>query len=346
MTCTTTPPAALDAGGRGRRASSASGCSPISGCATRPTGSHALKGGYPTALHRLGDRLQGAVQLPLAHGHAGERATTTRSPTASGCARRSSAASTSAGSSRSVLAAHRAAASASASSRDGPRPRTRPRRSSSSSRPTSGPESIPSSSISSSPRTGGARRVRRARRAPRRQLARQRRHGSRSPPAACARRGSRAGRRPTAAVTSSSTGSRRAHVAVHVPPRQRALVHEEAEPQVVLRERGEEVARARCWRACAARGRELISRAHAVVAPEEHPALVGDRARRRLAGVVQQRAEPQRLAARQLVGKRARELARDSLGGVAEAPPRGRAVASTTSCSSTSSVWPHTSRWW
>ena len=67
----------------------------------------ALKAGLSVRVPRLGDRLQGAVQLPLAHRHARTTSTTTRSPTASACARRSSGASTSAGSASAFRSAAR-----------------------------------------------------------------------------------------------------------------------------------------------------------------------------------------------------------------------------------------------
>ena len=104
----------------------------------------------------------------------------------------------------------------------------------------------------------------------------------------------------------------RTHVAVHVPAIQRALVHEEAEAQMMLRQRRGVVGQ----RGAAVQPPHDVARhagADAVVTPEQHPALRGDGPRGRLAGVVQQRSQAQGLPARELVRQRTVQLRADAL---------------------------------
>ena len=261
-------------------------------------GLHRAQAGLPVRVPRLGDRLQGALELPLAHRHAGERrlrhVRRRRAPVRGNraAARRALAASASADRSR--------RASASASSRV----RTSPAKAASSTAragaPPRGPARAPA------PRSG--RRRARAR-------ADGRRCATRAPRGPARARASRwlstrlvararaAGREPVGHGQHRHLDLdrlARAHVPVHVPARQRLLVHEEPEVQVVLRQRGDEVRERGARVHAPAEGARQVG-AHAVVTPEEHAALVGDRARRRLAGVVEQGAEPQRLPAGELV---------------------------------------------
>ena len=277
--------------------------------------------GLPVRVPRLGHRLQGAGQLPLAHRHARRTSTTGRSRTRVRlCEARRQAprrALARAASARFRATLERLLA------RARPRPRTPPPRRCSSSRPTSGPGSIPSSAISSSPRTGGAGGWARHASA----SAASSRASSRCASTASVRVRSPAGREPV--------GDRqhrhleldrlaRAHVAVHVPARQRPLVHEEAEPQVMLRQRGDVVGQ----RGARVQPPDHVARhagADAVVAPEQHAALGVDRPRRRLAGVVQQRSEAQRLPARELVRQRARAARRRCAPRARRTRPPGRA---------------------
>ena len=150
--------------------------------------------GLPVRVPRLGHRLQGAVQLPLAHRHGRERRLRHARGRRAAVRGRSSGASTSAG----WTSERRARATSSASSRVRASPANAASSTISSSRPTSGPGSIPSSAINSSPRTGGDGGLV----PPRERLARPARAPAPGapppPPCAFAGRGSPAGRRPTA----------------------------------------------------------------------------------------------------------------------------------------------------
>ena len=135
---------------------------------------------------------------------------------------------------------------------------------------------------------------------------------------------------------------RRPQVLVDPARRQRRLVDQEAEAQVVqgqvLEVAGEGAARAQPG---AERADDLG--AVAVVA-EEGDVAVPLGPRRRLADVVQERAEAQRGGAAHLVGER---LGEQRPAPPARSPPKRSSSASTSSvCSSTAIVWPWTSRWW
>ena len=99
-------------------------------------------------------------------------------------------------------------------------------------------------------------------------------------------------------------------VAVDLAAVERALVDEEAEHEVVAGQGARRSAPGA--RSCAGAGRasRTISLAQAVVAHEGDAPVGADLARGGLADVVQQRAEAQRLAARELVGERLAEHAR------------------------------------
>ena len=120
---------------------------------------------------------------------------------------------------------------------------------------------------------------------------------------------------------------------------ERALVDEEPEAQVMARER-RDVALQALGGAQARERRRGRARAPATSWPMNVDAALGRLgARARLGGVVQQRAEAQRLAPRQVVGERLGQQRRDRRLGVARpAPARGRARARSRA-SSTASVW-------
>ena len=118
---------------------------------------------------------------------------------------------------------------------------------------------------------------------------------------------------------------------------------EEAEHEVVAGEPVEEAAEA------LARAQAAAELAHHLLAepswPDEgHAAVRAHAARGRLADVVQQRAEAERLAARELVRQRLREHRAQPRRQLAE--HRLQPPSSSIWRASTSSVWPYTSRWW
>ena len=132
-------------------------------------------------------------------------------------------------------------------------------------------------------------------------------------------------------VTSTSTGRRSLEVAVDGAPVERALVDQEAEHEVVAGHGLEEAAQA------LARPEPAADRAHhllaePVVPHEGHAAVLANVVGGGLADVVEQRAESERLAARELV----RERLVQHLAQLAGWPSRSSSI----SRSSTSSVCP------
>ncbi len=105
-------------------------------------------------------------------------------------------------------------------------------------------------------------------------------------------------------------GIGRLQIAVQRAPRERHIMDEEAEPQVVARERGDV-----CLELLAATqsGQDLARQAGAlaVVAEERRRAVFAAAERRGLGDVVQQRAEAQREAAVDLVAERLCQQRRD-----------------------------------
>ena len=126
---------------------------------------------------------------------------------------------------------------------------------------------------------------------------------------------------------------------------QRALVDEEAEAQVMQRERRDVRAQALAG-AQAAEDRPGHRGALAVVAREADPALPHVGPRDGLGDVVQQRAPAQRAAARQPVRERLAEQLADAGGALGAEHRRRVALRARSSRSSTASVCPWTSRWW
>ena len=140
-------------------------------------------------------------------------------------------------------------------------------------------------------------------------------------------------------VTSTSTGLVRSQVAVDRPPVERPLVHEEAEHEMVAGEALEEPAQALARAQAPADGSRTIRSPERVVADERDASVRAHAAGGRLADVVQQRAEAERLAAGELVGQRLASTA-------AQGVPDGLERLELDLAPSTSIVCPYTSRWW
>ena len=174
-----------------------------------------------------------------------------------------------------------------------PRRRKRPTRAPPAARPSSGPGGISSSRASSSPGSG-------ARGGP---SARQRSAAaitSRASSRCAAIHSSWPGRRGGHAIGAREHGDLHLHrlaaaqVVVHGARRQRALVHEEPEPQVLAGEPAHERAQALAGAQPPEHVRDDLL-PHLVVPHERDLAVVAAAARGRLAHVVEQRAEAQRL---------------------------------------------------
>ena len=191
-----------------------------------------------------------------------------------------------------------------ASSRVAIAPAKRSSSSCASSSPSRGPGLSPSSRASSSPRTSGGGRpsARRASAGPSSSRASSR-WAAIAGLGVAAARGEPVGDREAPSPRRERRG--RLQVAPHHAAVERPLVHEEAEPQVVQAERARRGRRASRRRAAARRTARAISAPSAVVAGEADPRPSGRaRAGLRLGGVVQQRGEAHRPAARQLVRER------------------------------------------
>ena len=169
--------------------------------------------------------------------------------------------------------------------------------------PSSGPGSIPSSAASSSPRIG---RARGARATPGEglgdHLAGQLEMGVDCLLAgALTLGGEPVGDREHGDVDGVRLGG--PQVVVHLAARERPLVNEEAEPQVVAGQARQVVGQAPARPQTRAEPADK-ARAGLVVADEQHPASLADRARLRLAEVVDQGGAAQRIAPGELVGER------------------------------------------
>ncbi len=305
----------------------------------------ALQRGYPSGDDRLDQRVQGAGELPLAdrhrrerrlrHGRRGDPPLRRRRAPDRRRSRQPGA--------RTGLGEQRAAPRRSPRRRSSPRPRSAPPRCPASSSPSRGPGSIPSARASSSPRTSGACGARGASApAPRRASARELQvPRDRLVGLAPARRQAVGDRQQRDVDLDRLAGD---EVAVDGAAVERPLVDEEAEAQVMARERRDVGAQA----LAGAQAREDLARhlgALAVVAGE------ADARRRRTSRACAAwrcRAAARPSAARRRASARrraARPAARDT------APARSAqhgagSRSSAIACSSTSSVWSWTSRWW
>ena len=227
-----------------------------------------------------------------------------------------------------------------------PRRRSAPRRSPRAGGRARGRPSSSSAAASSSPRTSGARRpaARHCSVAGSTSRARSRCLAIDSSRLAPARR-QPVGDRQQRDVDLDRLGG--AQVAIQRAPRQRPLVDEEAEAQVVARERGD----VRLQALAGAQAGEHVARelgAGAVVAEERRRAVVAVAERDGLGDVVQQRAEAQRERRGRPRRRAARRAARATAAASAAPTPSTAtgSACSATVCSSTSSVWAWTSAWW